>query len=84
MKDTFLTKLIKEYKTFGFTYSLCHGFEQIDARMDLDYYLTITKNDIKGYDIVVTHKPTARQQIKIKADKKFIVNSLRNLYYLGF
>ncbi len=88
----FLKQCVVEYPTFKFRYSIDkYGFETIENLTDHDYYITISEhdgvidNEVKTcYNIVITHKQTAQQQMVNSKDEQFVINTLRNLYYFGF
>jgi len=86
LKSEFLNHIMKSIPSFEWVSAIEGGLECIHANPDkFDYLLTITENDTgKTWNIVATHKIRLEQQSKMRADKQYIRNSLRNFYHLGF
>ena len=83
--DKFLQEIQETYDSFELKHKI--GYNDLDELFNFDkfdYLLSINKNIRGNYDVTITHKVSAKQQYAINESEEFIINTLRNLYYLGF
>ena len=80
-----LNELVINFPTFKFEYDKNAYYQNmsISATANLDYHFSISYDMLNNWFVITTHKQTARQQHE-RGDFDMVLNTIKNLMYLGF